>query len=120
MSDKKIKVQKPERVKPAPVKPMPTKPISVKPVKAESAGHCVRCSCELDESSGVVRAVCSSCDLELQGMHWKAEYSIYGKTMYISDRAAQKAASDGHSVYKAPPPKRRDFFRPPVNEALVL
>lgn len=85
MTDKQIKAPKPAPVKPVPVKPATTKPETVKPVKAHT---CLRCTGKVPSYVGD-KEVCHTCDLELQHMHWSAEQSVFGKVMYMSERAAQ-------------------------------
>lgn len=83
MSDKQVKVAKPDKAKPNPVKPETTKPASVKPIKAASHGHCIRCKEKLTEKVGAIGQLCAPCDLALQWMHWNVEHKLFRKTIYI-------------------------------------
>lgn len=96
MSDKQVKVAKPEKTKPNPVKPETTKPESVKPVKAHTNAHCVRCSCAMTPSIGRVRALCSSCDLALQTMHYCVEWTLYDRTVYMPERGEVQWFKDNY------------------------
>lgn len=133
MSDN-TKMPKPAPVKPAPVKPTPIKPTPVKPIKAEQyrrKKHCVRCNVEITEDTGVIRRVCSPCDLELQTMHWSIEHKLFNKPTYMPEKgdevneglghSPEWYVSNGYELTKWPLPKRRSFFRrQPVNEAMAL
>lgn len=89
--------------------------------------HCVRCDCAITEHSGVVRMLCSSCDFDLQTMHWQVEYRLFGKPTYMPEAFGepQSAAwfrANGYDDFLSKPfaPKRRDYFRPPPPEARAM
>jgi hypothetical protein len=109
MSDKQVKVAKPEKTKPNPVKPETTKPESVKPVKAHVNAHCVRCSCAMTTDIGRVRALCSGCDLELQVMHHSVEWTLFDRTVYMSEKGEAQWFKDnyGRVLTKPPAPVKR-------------
>lgn len=111
MSDKQVKVAKPEKLKPAPVKPAPVKPESVKPVKAYTNKHCVRCACEVTPDTGRVRALCSQCDVELQAAHWGVEHVLFNRTVYMPEKGeAQWFKENGYDgvLFKPTIPRRRN------------
>lgn len=96
MTDKQIKAPKPAPIKPASTKPSPVKPEPVKPVKAIEPkisdmpiAQCLRCERAITLDSGKVRSLCSVCNLDLQHLHHKGEQVVFGKVMYMSERAAQ-------------------------------
>lgn len=103
MSDKQVKVAKPEKLKPAPVKPAP--------VKAYTNKHCVRCGCEITPDTGRVRALCSQCDVELQAIHWGVEHVLFGRTVYMPEKGeAQWFKENGYDgvLFKPTIPRRRN------------
>lgn len=130
MSDKQVKVAKPEKVKPQPVKPAPTKPNPIKPHKADGGythKHCVRCDKAITENSGVVRMLCSACDLDLQIMHWEVEHILFNKTTYMPEKPEELCSAkwfmdNGYAevMRKASSPRRRNFFKHPPNEAMAM
>lgn len=120
MSEKNIKPIKPAPTKPSPSKPTPVKPGSVKPIRAHTYNHkhCIRCDKAITESSGVVRKLCSPCDLELQAMHWQIEYSLFRKVTYMPEASNEELSAEwfknngyADALVKLPPPKERNFFK---------
>lgn len=128
MADKQVKVAKPEKPTPNPVKPEPTKPVTVKPAKAHRQ-CCIRCDKSITEESGIVRKVCSACDLDLQTMHWRIEHSLHNKVTYMPERSDEDCSAEWFAnepttkdfIRKLAPPRYRSFFKKRrVSEALVL
>lgn len=104
MADKNTKPIKPTPAKPQPVKPTTTKPQTVKPIKAEgSGGNCIRCN----SNPAASRAVCATCDYNLQQMHFALEYFFDGKVRYMPEDGEAKwfTAEYGSRISKPYPPK---------------
>lgn len=51
-------------------------------VAYHTAPHCVRCEASLHNVLKV-RHVCAACHYELASAHWKHEFLLFGKTVYM-------------------------------------
>lgn len=121
MGDSPVSVDKPTKTKPKSVRPIPVTPKPVKPIKAHGGGttkHCIRCTKPITAETGVVRKLCSACDLTLQEMHWQTEYVLFRKVTYMPEHpdlegSAKWFEDNGYSsvMRKPPQPYRRSFFR---------
>lgn len=113
MSDKQVKVAKPERMKPQPVKPEPTKPT---PISVPKAQLCIRCT----NNPQTTRAVCAPCDKALQDMHWNLEHQLFRRTVYIPEVPHDDGPSlnwlmtNGYAEHIRKPP--RPYFRPKLRD----
>lgn len=123
-----ITVPSPKPIKPKPIKPKPITPKPITPIKAHGSTttHCIRCKTGITAETGVVRKVCSPCDLELQTMHWEVEYALYRKVTYMPEPAGEDFSAkwyedNGYSAVmrKPPRPYRRSFFRHPTTPTLL-
>ena len=121
-----ITVPKPGPITPKPITPKPIKPKPVKPIKAHGGTkQCIRCSVAITADTGVVRKLCSACDLTLQEMHWNVEHVIFRKVTYMpelpnEDFSVKWFENNGYSAVmrKPPQPYRRSFFRHPTTPNL--
>ena len=104
MTDKQVKVAKPAKPNSTPIKPTPIKTTPVKPAKAHAEGGiCVRCG----NNPVATRFICHTCDSTLQDMHWRIEYTLFGKTFYAADPATEEPSlawleTNGFRVRKTP------------------
>lgn len=110
MSDRQVNVPKPKTVKPSPITPKPITPKPVTPIKAYTNTHCPRCSVEITAGTGRVRALCSSCDLELQAGHHAVEWSLFDRIVYMPEKGEAQWFKDNYGRVLAKPegPSKRD------------
>lgn len=84
MSEKQVRVPKPDKVKMPPTKPAPIKPQPVTPQKAEGhSSHCIRCGVPPTTDVVQVRACCMPCSIQLGTMHASSEYVMFRRAYYI-------------------------------------
>lgn len=118
---KQVKVATPNKPTPQPVTPTSPKPGGVKPAKAHAHGTtCARCN----KHPPTIRAICSTCDYELQKMHWSIEYALFRKVTYMPDPAEAKWFSAeenyGTAMRKPPTPTYRKVNAPRHEAAMIL